>query len=60
MEEITTVPAAAVDYRIPQQTLYSAVHEGRIPARRVGGIWIIRQEDMKEFAQGYTPRGESK
>jgi len=53
---ILTVPTAADEFNIPEQTLYSAIRETRIKAQKVGGTWIIEREEIEQFAMEWKPR----
>jgi excisionase family DNA binding protein len=55
---ILTVPAAAQEFDIPEQTLYSAVREGRIEAQKVGGTWIIERGAIERYLETYQARAE--
>jgi excisionase family DNA binding protein len=56
---VLTVPTAAQEFNIPEQTLYSAIREGRLEAQKVGGTWIIEREGAERFAETWTPRNQA-
>lgn len=46
-----TVKAMSERYGIPRQTLYSAIHNGRLPATRSGATWLIENDDAREYVR---------
>jgi len=55
---MSTVPVAAEELGIHEQTIYSAIHDGRLDAKRIGGIWIIEREEAERFVEEWKPRGK--
>lgn len=53
---VYTVPEVAQVHGIPPQTLYSAIREHRLHARRSGNTYLIRDADLQAYLQNYRPR----
>lgn len=44
--ELLTVQEAADLLRVHRNTIYAMIHDGRLPAFKVGRAWRIRFEDL--------------
>ncbi|CAN0577268.1 unnamed protein product, partial [Laminaria digitata] len=50
--EVLTVAEAAKAMRVDQKTLYTAVNDGLVPARRVGRRIVILRQALLEWLSG--------
>ena len=57
---VLTVSAAAKELGIPEQTLYTAIHDKRLDAEKIGGTWLIEREDAERFVtEEWRPRNQA-
>lgn len=56
-DKILTIPVAAKILKISRQRLHQLVLDGRIPAEDAGGVWILREQDVREFKKQKRPTG---
>ncbi len=45
-----TVAEAAERLGVIRRRVYAFIHDGRLPARAAGGVWLIDPADLEEFA----------
>lgn len=50
-DEDMTPREAAARVSLPVKVVYKAVRSGLLPARRRGGAWVLREADVREWAQ---------
>lgn len=57
---ITTAQAASV-LGVSQKMVQSLIKRGRLPAEKIGRIWVVRREDAEkhERGKGGRPRREA-
>jgi putative molybdopterin biosynthesis protein len=41
--------------KVTTRTVYSMLRRGRLPASRVGDLWRISEENLREFLSGVSP-----
>ena len=47
---------AAAAVGVPRRTLNQAVREGKLPARRVADVWLVRLPDVRAWLRGARHR----
>lgn len=52
--ELMTIPQAAAVLRMHRAAVFRAVQAQRLPAIRVGGVWVLRRADVETYRD--TPR----
>ena len=48
-DEALTLTAAAARFGTNRETLMRALKRGQLPARKVGGVWLVRVGDLVEW-----------
>jgi excisionase family DNA binding protein len=56
-DPLLTIPQAAARLGLDRTRVWRLVRDGRIPAQRVGPLWLIRQSDLDAFADEPRPPG---
>ena len=51
---VLTIDDAAIIMKISRQSVWRYVKDGKIPAARVGKLWRISRDKLKEFLSGGT------
>jgi excisionase family DNA binding protein len=51
-----TLTQAAERYGVPRGTLKTAAHAGRLPARLVGRMYLVRPADVEVYRARLNPR----
>jgi excisionase family DNA binding protein len=59
-DEYFTVPEAARNLRVNEETVRRNVRSGRLKAEKIGNQWFIRKSDLSSFAivQNSQTKGE--
>lgn len=59
-DEYLTVPEAARNLRVNEETIRRNVRSGRLKAEKIGNQWFIRKSDLSSFAvvQNSQRKGE--
>lgn len=52
-EELISLPEVAERVGLHRATVNQMVHDGRLPAERVGPGWFVRASDFREFRESY-------
>jgi excisionase family DNA binding protein len=47
--ELLTIPQAAALLGMHRAAAFRAVQAGRLPAVRVGGVWVLRRADVEAY-----------
>lgn len=57
-----TLSEVSEKFNIPIRTLQKAAEDGRLPAKKSGGTWLVNVEkpEFKQFIDKYRPREEKK
>ncbi len=50
-DELLTMTQAAERLGMHRTAVHKAVHQGRLPAQRVGSTWIVKLEDVEEYGR---------
>ena len=53
-DEVMTVSEVSEFLRLGESTIYRLAKDGRIPARKVGGMWRFSRESLNEWL-GHIP-----
>src|SRR5262245_65686582 len=56
IEEWSDLKSAAAAVGVPRRTLNQAVREGKLPARRVADVWLVRLPDVRVWLRGARHR----
>lgn len=56
IEEWTDLKTAAAAVGVPRRTLNQAAREGKLPARRVADVWLVRLPDVRAWLRGASHR----
>ena len=48
-DEILTLPEVAEVLKVGDETIYSMVQKGQLPAFKVGGQWRVQRVDIDEW-----------
>lgn len=48
-DQLLTVPQAAALLGMHRAAAFRAVQAGRLPAIRVGGVWVLRRTDVEVY-----------
>jgi excisionase family DNA binding protein len=51
-----TLAEASKKYGVPHMTLKGAVQRGRLPARKVSNIYLVRPGDLEAYVRELRPR----
>ena len=54
-----TVADIASFLRLHPKTVTRFIHEGKIPARKIGRAWMVSKEDFRAYAHGELADGEN-
>jgi len=57
MTDLISVPDAARAFGRSRSALRKAIHRGRLPARRIGGTWILTTTDVADYIASTHGRG---
>ncbi len=49
LRELYLVEEVAQILRMGKRTLYEYLKDGRLKAKKIGGKWTIKEEDLREF-----------
>lgn len=55
--EVVTVHEAAIELGVSHVSVWRYIDKGRLPARRVGPIYLIDQSDLDAFKAIKRPKG---
>ena len=47
--EVYTLEEVADILKLSKRTVYTYVHEGKLPASKIGAYWRITEEQLREF-----------
>ena len=56
IDEWSDLKSAAAAVGVPRRTLNQAVREGKLPARRVADVWLVRLPDVRAWLRGARHR----
>lgn len=60
-DELLTTEQAAARLGVTDQAIRKLINRGRLPARKFGPVWMIRETDLdsvKDRRRGKTPKGK--
>lgn len=55
-EKLLTLPEVAELLGVSRVAVYGAVKAGKLPARRVGKLWVVRESDVRAYEPRAYPR----
>lgn len=44
--------------KVTIRTLYTYIKNGRLKANKIGGKWIVTEQDLKDFIEGKTNKAD--
>jgi hypothetical protein len=56
IDEWSDLKTAAAAVGVPRRTLNQAAREGKLPARRVADVWLVRLPDVRVWLRGARHR----
>jgi excisionase family DNA binding protein len=56
-DDLMTIPQAATVLAMHRAAVFRAVQAGRLPAVKVGGVWVLRRADVEAYRDTPRPRG---
>lgn len=57
LDDLLSIPEAAARYRRQPSTIRSAIERGRLPAKRVGRVYVLLAQDVADYIGSSTGRG---
>ena len=48
-DQIMTVKEVSAYLRLAESTVYKLAHEGRLPGRKIGGMWRFSRRGLEEW-----------
>jgi excisionase family DNA binding protein len=54
--KILTVPQAAAQLQVSERTIYEWLRDGKLPGKKIGKVWRMSAEVLKDFLRETTSR----